>query len=83
MTKVEQLAAVVRIRGFDALSGRQRRRRVRELLDRPTLTQAESDELDVLLLMAAGLSEETARADLLLRKSQASSLGRQSEVKIP
>jgi len=63
-------ADVATSRGFDALSRQERRKRARELLDRSSLTEEENVELDVLLLMAVGLSEATARADLLLRRRQ-------------
>jgi len=70
MTEAEQMREVATNKGFDDLTTEERRARARTLLDRTDLSALESDELDVLLLMAVGLNETSARADLLLRKTQ-------------
>lgn len=80
MTETEQLVATSR--GFDSLSAQDRKARVRELLDQSTLSAEESVELDVLLLMAVGLSEESARADLLLRDRQCRRMRKQNGMKL-
>lgn len=81
MTEDEQLAGIATSRGFDALSAKERRKRARELLDRSDLTGDENTELDVLLLMAVGLDEQSARADLVLRRRQRQHLQEQNKIR--
>jgi hypothetical protein len=63
MATAEEIA---RNLGLDEMPPDARQERIRELLSVEDLSVAQSLELDVLLLMAAGLSEVSARARLLL-----------------
>jgi hypothetical protein len=81
VNQAEQLADIATSRGLDDLSAQERRARARELLDRSDLSEEENVELDVLLLMARGITEASARADLLLRQRQAQSIQEQSKAR--
>lgn len=65
------MGVVAKLRGFDELDAKARRRKVRVLIDKGNdVSVSERADLDVLLLMGLGMTELEARQDVALRRRQ-------------